>query len=94
MAATLYADAFPMDPDREGRIVLPEALVRHAGLSDSAVFMGLGRTFQVWEPAAAEQRREEARTRARTRGLTLAGRASSGQAIETDSNRLAGTPAP
>lgn len=109
LAATLYADAFPMDPDREGRIVLPEALVRHAGLSDSAVFMGLGRTFQIWEPLAAEQRREEARTRARTRGLTLAGQALPGPSpsgqppsgqppanrpVDPDSNRPAETPAP
>lgn len=73
LAATLYADAYPMEPDREGRIVLPEALVEHAQLRDGVVFMGLGRIFQIWEPAAAERRRQEARNRARARGLTLAG---------------------
>ncbi len=93
LAATLYADAFPMDPDREGRIVLPEALVRHADLTESAVFMGLGRTFQIWEPAAAEQRREEARQRARARGLTLAGSPSL-RLVESESNRLTRTPTP
>ena len=93
LAATLYADAFPIDPDREGRIVLPEALVRHAGLAESAVFMGLGRTFQIWEPAAAEQRREEARQRARARHLTLSGSPSL-RLVESESNRLTGTPAP
>ena len=92
LAATLYADAFPMDPDREGRIVLPEPLVRHAGLADAAVFMGLGRIFQIWEPLAAEQRREEARSRAKARSLTLAG-TPPGQPVETLSNRLTGTPA-
>jgi MraZ protein len=73
LAAALYADAYPVEADREGRIVLPEALVAHANLSDSVVFMGLGRTFQIWEPAAAERRRAEARERARARGLTLPG---------------------
>ncbi len=68
---TLYADATRVEADREGRIVLPESLVQHAGLSDNVVFMGLGRTFQIWEPAAAERRRADARNAARTRALTL-----------------------
>jgi MraZ protein len=71
LAASLYADAFPLEADKEGRILLPESLVAHAGLSDSVVFMGMGRIFQIWEPAAAERRRTEARERARARGLTL-----------------------
>ncbi|NVN42162.1 division/cell wall cluster transcriptional repressor MraZ, partial [Ameyamaea chiangmaiensis] len=65
LAAALYADAFPIDADREGRIVLPEALRAHAGLTDSVAFMGLGRIFQIWEPAAAETRRSQARDRSR-----------------------------
>jgi MraZ protein len=71
LAASLYADAFPVEADKEGRVVLPDSLVAFAGLSDAVVFMGLGRIFQIWEPAAAERRRSEARERSRTRGLTL-----------------------
>jgi MraZ protein len=71
MASALYADAFPLEADKEGRIVVPEALAAQAGLTDTVVFMGLGRIFQIWEPAAAERRRAEARERARERGLTL-----------------------
>ena len=73
LAAALYADAFPVEADKEGRIILPESLAAHAGLTDAVVFMGLGRTFQIWEPSAAERRRAEARERARTRGMTLPG---------------------
>lgn len=73
LAAALYADAYPVESDKEGRIVLPDGLVQHASLSDTVVFMGLGRTFQIWEPKAAEQRRAEARERARSRSLTLPG---------------------
>jgi MraZ protein len=71
MAAALFADAYPMRPDGEGRILLPEELIAHAGLGDSLSFVGLGRTFQIWEPAAAKRYTEEARARARERGLTL-----------------------
>jgi MraZ protein len=73
MASALYADAYPVEADKEGRIVLPETLTAHAGLTDTVVFMGLGRIFQIWEPAGAERRRAEARERARERRLTLPG---------------------
>ena len=73
LSAALYADAFPVESDKEGRIVLPDHLVSHAGLQDTVVFMGLGRTFQIWEPAAAERRRAGARERARQLGFTLPG---------------------
>ncbi len=69
MAAAIYADAYPVEADKEGRIVLPDSLVAHANLSDSVVFMGIGRTFQIWEPAAAERRRAEARERARAQAV-------------------------
>ena len=75
LAAALYADAFPVDADKEGRIVLPEALAAHAGLADSVVFMGLGRIFQIWEPQAAAARRESARHRARAVTLPAASKA-------------------
>ena len=74
MASLLYSDAFQTDPDREGRIILPEPMVAFANLGEAVVFMGLGRIFQIWEPEAAERRRAEARERARQRGLTLPGR--------------------
>jgi len=73
LAQVLYSDAYPVESDKEGRIVLPDVLVQHASLSDAVVFMGLGRVFQIWEPAAAERRRAEARERARERRLTLPG---------------------
>jgi MraZ protein len=71
LSAALYADAYPVESDREGRIFLSERLVKHAGLSDTVVFMGQGRSFRIWEPGAAEQRRQDARNRTLARGLTL-----------------------
>jgi MraZ protein len=76
LAAAIYADAYPVETDKEGRIVLPDGLVAHAGLTDAVVFMGMGKTFQIWEPTAAERRRAEARERARERHFTVPGGAS------------------
>ena len=78
LAAALYADAHPSEPDKEGRIVLPAELIAHANLGDSVVFMGLGRTFQIWEPEAGERFRAEARARAKS--LTLPAAANGGRA--------------
>lgn len=71
LTTALYADAHPVEADKEGRVLLPDPLVRHAGLTDAVCFMGKGRTFQIWEPAAAERRMAEARERARS--VTLPG---------------------
>ena len=65
LAASIYADAYPVEADKEGRILIPDELAAHAGLTEAVVFMGMGNTFQIWEPAAAERRRAEARVRAR-----------------------------
>jgi len=75
-AMALYSDAYLMETDKEGRIVLPAELVTHAGLTEAVTFIGMGKTFQIWEPAAAERRRAEARERARVKQLTLKGRPS------------------
>ena len=73
MAVSIYADALYLESDKEGRIMLSEALMRHAGLTDTVLFMGLGRIFQIWEPLAGQQFMAQARERARTRRLTLPG---------------------
>ena len=75
MAASLYADAFPVEADKEGRILLPTELVEHAALTNQVSFMGMGDTFQIWEPAAGARRRTEARNGARLRELSLPGAA-------------------
>jgi MraZ protein len=75
MATTLFADAWPLEADGQGRIVLPDMLAQHAGLTETVEFMGLGRIFEIWEPAAAARRRAEARGNARANGLTLPGAA-------------------
>jgi MraZ protein len=46
LAATIYGDAYPIDSDKEGRIILNEMLLSHAGLTDNCIFMGTGPIFQ------------------------------------------------
>ncbi len=65
MSTSIYADAFPAETDKEGRIVLPTELVEYAHLTSQVAFMGMGDIFQIWEPEACKRRRTEARESAR-----------------------------
>ena len=58
--------------DAEGRIVLPEDMIAHARLAETAAFVGKGRTFQLWEPDQLKQAMEEIRKRATANPPTLA----------------------
>lgn len=71
LSAALYAEACPLRPDADGRIMLPEHLIAFAGLQENIVFMGRGRIFEIWEPEGAKQRVAQSRLQARERGLTL-----------------------
>lgn len=57
----------PLTFDGEGRVVLPEDLIAHAGLDGSASFVGRGPTFQIWQPEALRRRQDEALARVRAR---------------------------
>lgn len=56
IAARLFGDSLPADPDKEGRIVVPSRYLRHANITDAVTLTGRGTYFQIWEPDAAERR--------------------------------------
>ena len=58
----IFGDAKRFTFDSTGRIVLTEKLLSHAQITDTAVFVGKGRKFQIWNPQNWAQ--EEKRIRA------------------------------
>ena len=60
-AYTLLGDTVEVSLDTEGRVGLPDDLMRHAGLDESAAFVGKGSYFEVWEPRALDVRKVQAR---------------------------------
>ncbi len=68
---TILADSVRLTVDGDGRIMLPKDLADFAGMTETAMFVGLGKSFQIWEPAAFEDHRQAARRRARDNGATL-----------------------
>lgn len=71
LAMTVFGDSVQLGFDGEGRVVLPEDLLKFAGIDERAAFVGLGAKFQVWDADVLAKRREEARLNVREKGLTL-----------------------
>lgn len=67
----LFATSQALPFDTEGRIVLPEALAEYAHISDAAAFVGLGKSFQIWEPNRLADHQASVRERARQQGTRL-----------------------
>lgn len=59
----IFGDAKRFLFDSTGRIVLSEKLLKHAQITDTAVFVGKGRKFQIWNPENWKQEEEKIRQR-------------------------------
>ena len=71
LTTAFFSDTRQLPFDGEGRIVLPPALIERAGIRDLAAFVGRGAYFEIWEPAAIDAYKVEARRRALEKGRTL-----------------------
>jgi MraZ protein len=59
-AASIFAQTHQLPFDPEGRISLPEQLAQHAAIDGQVAFVGIGQTFQVWQPQAFDAYMESA----------------------------------
>ena len=50
----IFGGAKPLSFDSTGRVSLPKDFMAHAGLSKQALFIGMGKRFEIWDPAAHE----------------------------------------
>jgi MraZ protein len=57
--------------DGEGRVLLPELLLQDANITEGALFVGKGETFEIWEPKAFADYAARARAIAREKRLHL-----------------------
>ena len=65
MATTVLGCAVQLPLDGDGRIILPESLIKKAGLDDKAIFIGKGPTFEIWNPERFAKYLEKAKATAR-----------------------------
>ncbi|MBP5352597.1 MAG: division/cell wall cluster transcriptional repressor MraZ [Alphaproteobacteria bacterium] len=57
----VFGDAKRFTFDSTGRIMLTEKLLAHAQITDTAVFVGKGRKFQIWNPQNWEKEEQKIR---------------------------------
>ena len=63
-STSILSESINLQFDNEGRISLTSKLLKHAKIKNSMLFVGLGQTFQIWEPAAFEKFKVTARKKA------------------------------
>ena len=79
---TMLFSAQEMKIDSDGRMLLPAEFIEFAGLDGTALFSGIGRSFQIWRPDRHQKRETDFRDRAAKQGvprLTLGRRQSPGE---------------
>ena len=70
-ATSILAESINLQFDSEGRISLSSKLLKHSKIKSSMLFVGQGKTFQIWEPAIFEKFKTNARKKANLNRASL-----------------------
>jgi MraZ protein len=54
-ATSVLSESVSLQFDNEGRVLITDKLLNHAKIKSSILFIGLGKTFQIWEPKSFEK---------------------------------------
>ena len=54
-ATSVLSESVSLQFDSEGRVLITDKLLNHAKIKNSILFVGLGKTFQIWEPKFFEK---------------------------------------
>ena len=63
-ATSVLSESVNLQFDTEGRVSFTEKLLNHAKIKNNILFVGLGKTFQIWEPKIFEKFKVVARKKA------------------------------
>ena len=70
-ATSILSESINLQFDSEGRILLTKKLLKHAKIKSSMIFVGLGKTFQIWEPTNFEKFRVTAKKKSNINRASL-----------------------
>ena len=70
-ATSILSESINLQFDSEGRISLTPKLLKHAKIKNSMLFVGQGKTFQIWEPTAFEKFRTQSRKKSNINRASL-----------------------
>ncbi len=63
-ATSVLSESVSLQFDTEGRVSFTDKLLGHAKIKSNILFVGLGKTFQIWEPKLFEKFKVTARKKA------------------------------
>ena len=66
-ATAVLGGSVQLSIDGDGRVILPENLLKKAKIKDLAVFVGKGSTFEIWEPKRFEEYMDQAKSQAKSK---------------------------
>ena len=70
-ATSILSESINLQFDSEGRILLTPKLLKHAKIKSRMVFVGQGKTFQIWEPEIFEKFKVTARKKSNLNRASL-----------------------
>ena len=70
-ATSVLSESVSLHFDSEGRVSLTQKLLNHARIKNNILFVGLGKTFQIWEPKLFEKFKIQARKKANLNRASL-----------------------
>ena len=70
-ATSILSESINLQFDSEGRILLTSKLLKHAKIKNSMLFVGQGKTFQIWEPSTFEKFRVNAKRKSNIHRASL-----------------------
>ena len=70
-ATSVLSESVNLNFDSEGRISIPSKLLNHAKIKQKILFVGQGKTFQIWEPKSFEKFKTQARKKANLNRASL-----------------------
>jgi len=70
-ATSILSESINLQFDSEGRISLTTKLLKHTKIKNSMLFVGQGKTFQIWEPTIFEKFRVTAKRKSNIHRASL-----------------------
>ena len=70
-ATSVLSDSVNLQFDSEGRVSIPSKLLKHAKIKQTMLFVGQGKTFQIWESKLFEKFKAQARKKANLNRASL-----------------------
>ena len=70
-ATSILSESINLQFDSEGRISLTPKLLKHAKIKNTMIFVGQGKTFQIWEPTVFEKFKAQCRKKSNLHRASL-----------------------